>query len=105
MAEEKQKHTLNWRRIFLRLLANKYFVILILAFLWLLIFSEDSLVNIRITQRHVEHLRGRVEHFRQQISLDSMRLQELHSSDASLEKFAREVYYMRAPNEDLFIVQ
>ena len=43
-------------------------------------------------------------YYQQQIDEEQRRLDELHTSRENLEKFAREQYYMRRANEDIYVV-
>jgi cell division protein FtsB len=44
------------------------------------------------------------EYYIEKIKTDSRKLKELRTDRENLEKFAREQYYMKRDNEDIFIV-
>ena len=54
--------------------------------------------------KNLNQLRQEKEYYIDQIKLDSTRLQELTTNNENLEKFAREQYYMKKANEDIFVV-
>ena len=54
--------------------------------------------------RNLKQLERDRVYYLEQIKTDSARLQELHTNDKNLEKFAREQYLMKKDNEDIFIV-
>ncbi len=93
------------RRRFLRLLANKYVLTLGFFAVWITLFDTNSLINIYTAKQRVANLTEKAEYYQRQISQDSARLQELQTNNATLEKFAREQYFMRSANEDLYVVE
>ena len=54
--------------------------------------------------RLLNKLRADREYYRIKIEEDSRMLQELKTDNDNLEKFAREQYRMKKPDEDLYIV-
>lgn len=44
------------------------------------------------------------EYYRERIEEDQRKLKELKTSDENLEKFAREQYFMKRDNEDIYII-
>lgn len=73
--------------------------------MWVLFFDANSLVNIRSAQRRIDELRERKAYYEERILADRRRIEELRTDGENLEKYARETYYMRRRNEDLFIVE
>lgn len=66
--------------------------------------DENSFIqNIRY-DRQISQLRKSVNHYQQIVDESRARLDELHSDDENLEKFARETYQMKRDNEDVFII-
>jgi cell division protein FtsB len=53
--------------------------------------------------RHKE-LQEEKEFYRQKIREDSTKLHQLKTNEENLEEFAREEYYMKKDNEDIFII-
>ena len=82
-------------------LRNKYFLSLaIFAFLMVFVDKHDVLTQIRL-QRTVNKLEADKEFYGQKIEEAKQERLELELND---EKFARERYYMRKSNEDVFII-
>ncbi len=50
-------------------------------------------------------LNGQIEYYRNKTIEDKQKLEELHSDKDRIEKFARENYLMKRPNEDVFIIE
>ncbi len=80
---------------------NKYFLSLaIFGFMMIFIDKHDILTQIRL-QSTVNKLEADREFYQQKIEEAKQEREELELND---EKFARERYYMRKANEDVFIV-
>ena len=45
------------------------------------------------------------QYYLEQIEKDSIQMHELRSSNKNLEKFARENYFMKKDNEDIFLIE
>lgn len=73
-------------------------------FIWLLVFDQNNLIDkIKYINEKRQAEKDR-QYYIERIELDIKRLQELETNVNNLEKFAREKYLMKKPNEDIFIV-
>jgi hypothetical protein len=52
----------------------------------------------------ISDLKEQSEIYSKKISADSASISEIKKSNINLEKFARERYYMKRDNEDIFII-
>lgn len=83
---------------------NKYVLTLVGFTVWITFFSQYSLMERVQLAKNLNQLQEELIYYRQQIERDSARLHELTTDDDNLEKFAREQYYMKKPDEDVFVV-
>lgn len=83
---------------------NKYFVAALAFFIWLAFLDKNNLLSQWQLQSEVNKLESQKTFFTTEIIQTREEQQELLSSPEKLEKFAREKYYMKKDNEDLFIV-
>ncbi len=90
-------------RLFARL-SNLYFLLTLLIVLWSIFFDANSLMNILAGRRRISDLKEKREYYQQQIKEERRRLKELKTDRRNLEKFAREQYFMRKANEDIYVV-
>lgn len=86
------------------ILKNKYLIALTVFLVWIVIFDSNNLIDRFRSLRELKQLRSDEEYYQQKIEDDSRKLRELKTDRESLEKFAREQYYMKKDNEDIFIV-
>ncbi len=86
-------------------LRNRYVITFLLFAAWLLFFDANNLIDrIRDIRTYNEMERDR-EYYTNRIEQERRMLMELEGGDDhDLEKFAREQYRMKRPDEDLFIV-
>lgn len=85
-------------------LRNKYIIACIAFFVWLLFFDQNNLIDRYKNQRHYQRLIDDRAYYIERIEDDNRRLKELRTNKENLEKFAREEYFMKKDNEDIFII-
>ena len=87
-----------------RILSNKYVIILLLFVVWMIFFDENSLINHWELDKEIEKLEKSNEYYRDQIEQDKKVIDNLNDPD-SLEKYAREEYKMKKENEEIFLIE
>ncbi|HAX93319.1 MAG TPA: septum formation initiator [Bacteroidales bacterium] len=85
-------------------LRNKYLLTLIVFAVWILLLDSNNLISRFKEMRNLKKLKAEKEYYVQRIEEDKRKLHELKTSDRNLEKFAREQYRMKKPDEDLYII-
>jgi len=84
---------------------NKY-LITIVVFLAFIIFVDENNVIRRVQyETKIRELKQDIRHYRKLSEESESKLKKLHSSNAELERVAREDYLMKKANEDVFIVE
>ena len=83
---------------------NKYLLTIIIFFVWLLLFDSNNLIARYKEIRELHKLRTDKEYYTKKIEVDRQKLHELKTDNNNLEKFAREQYHMKKPDEDLYII-
>jgi len=83
---------------------NKYFLTLLIFFIWLIFLDSNNLIARYREMRELRKLKNDREYYLNKIENDRSKLRELKTDNHNLEKFAREQYRMKKPDEDLFIV-
>ncbi len=92
-----------WSRIpsFLR---NKYVIVLIVVFVWLLFFDNHSLVQQWHLRREIMDLQQQQEFYLKEFRRDSLAIERLKNDPDVLERYAREKYMMKKEGEDVYII-
>jgi cell division protein FtsB len=83
---------------------NKYILTILIFFIWLLLLDSNNLLARYKEIRELHKLRNDREYYIKKIEVDKRKLRELKTDDDNLEKFAREQYRMKKPDEDVYII-
>ena len=86
------------------ILLNKYLLLLIGFAVLITFIGEYNLIKRWQTTRNIKQLEREIVFYKNEIETNLEKMKELQSSNENLEKFAREQYLMKRPNEDIFIV-
>jgi cell division protein FtsB len=84
-------------------LRNKYALASIGFIAWISFFNDIDLFYIIRSRREVSALQAEVREMESRNIEAKQSLHDLTTNDESLEKFARENYYMKRQNEDVFV--
>ncbi len=83
---------------------NKYILTLLVFLVWIILLDPNNLISRVREVRMRNRLEREKEYYMCRIEEDRRKLHELRTSNANLEKYAREQYRMKKPDEDLFII-
>lgn len=83
---------------------NKYVLTIIIFFIWLLLLDSNNLITRYRDMKELHKLRIDREYYIKRIEVDRKKLHELKTDNHNLEKFAREQYRMKKPDEDIYII-
>ncbi|MDZ7737788.1 MAG: septum formation initiator family protein [Bacteroidales bacterium] len=86
------------------ILRNRYFLTVMVFLVWIILFDNNNLVNRYRYMKNLRQLENDREYFMERIEEDRRKLNELKTSNENLEKFAREEYFMKKDNEDIYII-
>jgi len=83
---------------------NRYLLTIIVFVIWVVLLDSNNLLSQYKEMKNLKKLRVEKEYYVKRIEEDKRKLHELKTDDQNLEKFAREQYRMKKPDEDLFII-
>ena len=83
---------------------NKYTISLAAFVVWIMFFDDNNWRQHKENLHELALLQEQVRHYKHKIEDDKRRLLELQTNDANLEKFAREQFFMKKANEDIFVI-
>ena len=81
------------------------FGILLLVVIMLFFFSDSNIKKRIQSDREIRSLKNQIEFYRNKVEADKTKLHELQSDKDNLEKFARENYFMKKGNEEVFVIE
>jgi cell division protein DivIC len=85
-------------------LRNKYILTIIIFVVWVALLDSNNLVARYKEMSELHKLKIDREYYIKRIEEDKQKLHELKTDNQNLEKFAREQYRMKRPDEDLYII-
>jgi cell division protein DivIC len=94
----------NYKDKIPEVIRNKYILTIIIFFVWILLFDSNNLIARYKDMRELHKLKADREYYMNRIEADKKKLHELKTDNRNLEKFAREQFRMKKPDEDLFII-
>jgi len=95
---------LNKKHIVAILKKHRLLVIFTVLFLaWISFLDTNSFYTIHKYHKRINELKEDKKFYIEKIIEDSIKLQQINSPE-QIEKFARERYFMKADNEDVFVI-
>lgn len=89
---------------FLKFLGNRYVLVILFVSVWLMFLDNYSYFEHRVLDREIDKLEKNKEFYVREITKDSIGIKELKNPEQT-EKYAREKYYMKRDNEDIYIIE
>ena len=90
----------------LSLIRSKYFLTIVCFGVWMFCFDDRDVITTHF--RHTSELNELMlskKYYEEQITNTREELRQLKQNDATIEKYAREKYFMKRDNEDLFVIK
>lgn len=88
----------------LELIRNKYFLSVAAFVVWLLFFDKNDVIAQYEYRSEVSKLQEEKDFYVREIAKVKKDLKELSTDLNTAEKFAREKYFMKKDNEDIFVI-
>lgn len=87
-----------------RFVSNKYVLIIILFVVWMIFFDANSYLIHHELDSDINALDDNAEFYQKEINHDKSFIKKMEDSN-EMEKFARERYYLKKENEDIYIIE
>lgn len=88
----------------IELLRNKYFLAVAAFAVWMLFFDRNDMISQFEIRSEVSKLQEEKDFYEKEIAHVKKDLNELNTNLNTAEKFAREKYFMKKDNEDVFVI-
>jgi cell division protein FtsB len=85
-------------------LKNRYAITSIAFVIWMLFFDSNDAFMLYKLRRELSQIRSEKEYYQERIEETRIDLENLLNDNQKLEKFAREKYLMKNPDEDIFVI-
>ncbi|MFD0989802.1 septum formation initiator family protein [Mariniflexile jejuense] len=83
---------------------NIFILILAVFVVWMLFFDANSWLIHHELNNDIDALESEKEYYQKEIEKDNKAIKTLNNKEG-LEKFAREEYYMKRENEEIYIIE
>jgi cell division protein DivIC len=87
-----------------RFISNKYVLILLFFLVWMTFFDTNSYFIHKELNDDIKSLEKNKLHYQQEIEKDKAFIKKMEDTN-EVEKYAREKYYLKKENEDIYIIQ
>ena len=82
------------------------YVVVVVFFLFITFVVGDSNLYKRYTyDDNIRRLEREIRHYKKEIETDRKKLDDIRTNREGLERYAREEFYMKRANEDVFIIE
>lgn len=86
-------------------LKNRYAITAILFLIWIFFFDAASVTDWVSQMSENKVIRREINEYGQQVSDVERQLKFMRSNNDSIEQYARENYFMKRANEEIFIIE
>ena len=91
-------------KFFQKFVINKYFVTIFLFLVWMVFFDSTSFLVINELNGEVNKYEDQLAYYQTEYKKNDDYYKKLMNNKEEKEKFARENYFMKKPNEEIFIL-
>ena len=89
---------------FRKYIHNKYFYTGLAFVVWMVFFDSDNFIQQLKLNRKIKVLEHKKSFYQEEITKNQNAINALTFDTAKLEKYAREKYFMKKDNEDVFVI-
>lgn len=84
---------------------SAYWLVTIVFLIVTLTVGDSSLYKRYTYDQKIRTLEREIKHYQNEIEINKKKLDDLHTDKEGLERFAREEYFMKRSNEDIYIIK
>lgn len=83
---------------------NKYFITICMFLVWMIFFDKTSFLVINELNDEINKYEEQLEYYKTEYEKNDTFYKKLMNNKSEKEKYARENYFMKKPNEEIFIL-
>lgn len=96
----KELRSKKWFKV----ISNRYVLVLLIFAFWMFFLDSNSWLTHHELDQEINELQENKEYYQKEIAKDRSIIDNLNDS-FELENYARQNYFMKRPNEDIYIIQ
>ncbi len=89
----------------LGILKNKYLLASLFFIIWVGFLDNNNILRTMKTRKNLRELRKTVEYYNKEIKENQRIIRELTMDKKSFEKYARETFFLKRPDEEIYIIE
>ncbi|HOA46517.1 MAG TPA: septum formation initiator family protein [Chitinophagales bacterium] len=98
------KNSLFWKYLKYAV-TNKYLIVVLVFVVYCLFFDQHNWVKRAKNRYKIAELESDINYYKEKIADDNKQMQKYSSGTEELEKMARETYFMKCPEEEVFVIK
>ncbi|MDO5615192.1 MAG: septum formation initiator family protein [Cruoricaptor ignavus] len=91
-------------KFFRTYILNKYLITIVLFLVWMIFFDSTSFLVINDLNREINKYEDQLDYYKSEYEKNDQFYKRLMNNKNEKEKYARENYFMKKPNEEIFIL-
>lgn len=91
-------------KFFRKYIHNKYFYTGLAFVVWMVFFDQENFIVQYRLSNNLNDLRQKKAYYQEEINKNEMAIHKLENDSSQIEKFAREKYFMKKDNEEVFVI-
>lgn len=88
----------------MRFLKNKFFIVTALFLVWIIFFAEFDLMTFNKQREELKEMKEKIEYLTKEVEKLHKEKVGLKTDSSMIEKYAREKYFMKKSNEDVYMI-
>ncbi len=88
----------------LSLLKNKFLIITVIFIVWVFFFAQYDVISLRRQKNELNEMKEKINYLEKEVARLHAEKNALKSDSGTVEKYAREKYFMKSDNEDVFML-
>ena len=94
------------KKIYIQYLSkiNKYGLVIVIFLLVTFAIGDSNIIKRYTYDEKIRVLEKDIKFYQKEIEINRKKLEDIHTDRERLERFAREEYFMKNPDEDVFII-
>lgn len=87
-----------------KILLNKYLIVTVVFLVFMFFFDHNNLISRWKTGRKISEMEKEIKYYQSEIDKNKKKMVDMRSGSETLEKYAREEYYLKKDSEDVYII-
>jgi len=89
----------------LRIFTNKFLISIIVFIVWMMYFDQNDYFTMQQKRKDLKALKDKVAYLNTETKNMQTELADIMTKPQKLEQLARESYYMKRDNEDIYVIE